>query len=68
MTNENYHTATKRQPTHTAFHVRDAVSGKGFWTRIGAAWSNRDGSLSLQLECVPLDGRVVLQLADKKKD
>jgi hypothetical protein len=67
MTTETTTTAS-RKPSHAAYHVRDAASGKGFWTRIGAAWSNRDGSLSLQLDCVPVDGRVVLQLADKKQD
>jgi hypothetical protein len=68
MTTEAKATLNSRKPTHTAFQVRDTTNGKGFWNRIGVAWSNRDGSLSLQLECVPLDGRVVLQLADKKKD
>jgi hypothetical protein len=67
MTTET-NTSTKRRPSHTAFHVRDTANGKGFWNRIGVAWSNKDGSLTLQLECVPLDGRVVLQLADKKQD
>ncbi len=31
------------------------------WTRIGAAWTHQKGKgLNLQLEAMPLDGRVVL--------
>ena len=31
-------------------------NGKSFWTRIGVAFTNRDGSLTLKLDCVPLGG------------
>ncbi len=51
---------TSKQPTLHAYQVRDSKGGKGFWTRIGAAWSNKDGGFTVQLESVPLDGRIVL--------
>jgi hypothetical protein len=36
--------------------------GKGFWTRIGAAWEHEDGEgLNLQIDMVPLDGKIVLR-------
>jgi hypothetical protein len=58
-----------KSPTHIAYQVRDGKQGsKGFWTRIGAAWTNKDGSLGLQLDVVPLDGRVQLRVATEKKD
>lgn len=53
-----------KAPAYIAFHVRDGEEkGKGFWTRIGAAWKHKDGEgLSLQLDLVPLDGgRIVLR-------
>ncbi len=52
-----------------AYHVRDREGASSFWTRIGAAWAHADGKGSnLQLEVVPLDGRIVLRVATEKKD
>ena len=31
-------------------------NGKSFWTKIGVAFTNRDGSITLKLDCVPLGG------------
>jgi len=61
-------TATKpagKSPSHVAWHVRESSNGKSFWTRVGAAWTNKDGGFTVQLDCVPLDGRLVCQPADK---
>lgn len=57
--------ASSRTPSHVAYSVRDVPGGKGFWNRIGVAWTNRDGGLTVQLDCLPLDGRVVCQPADR---
>jgi hypothetical protein len=58
----------KNAPAFAAFHVRPAKDdkggegGKGFWTRIGAAWAHEDGEgLNLQIDMVPLDGKIVLR-------
>ena len=32
-----------------------------FWNRIGTAWVNKDGSINLQLNSLPLDGKVQLR-------
>ncbi len=59
-----------KAPTHVAYQVRDRGEGqKSFWTRIGAAWAHADGKgFNVQLEVVPLDGRVSLRVASEKKD
>lgn len=31
-------------------------AGKTFWTRIGIAYVNRDGSLNIRLDAIPVDG------------
>lgn len=36
---------------------------KSFWTRIGAAFTNRDGSLTVRLDAVPVNG--MLQIRDE---
>lgn len=52
-------TNSNRKPSLLAYTVREGADGKSFWNRIGAAWSNKDGGFSLQLESIPLDGRIV---------
>jgi hypothetical protein len=68
---ENTTTETKpagKSPSHVAWHVRESGNGKSYWTRVGVAWTNKDGGFTVQLDCVPLDGRLVCQPADKKQD
>jgi hypothetical protein len=61
--------AGSKSPSHVVYQVRDRQGGKGFWTRIGAAWAHNDGQgFNVQLECVPLDGRITLRIATEKKD
>jgi hypothetical protein len=60
---------TPKAPSHVAYQVRDREGKKGFWTRIGSVWPHADGKgFNLQLEVVPLDGRVTLRVATEKKD
>lgn len=55
-------------PSHVAYHVRDRDGAENFWTRVGCAWAHRDGKgFNLQLDCLPLDGRIVLRTASEKK-
>jgi hypothetical protein len=61
--------AAGKSPTHVAYVVRDREGQKGYWTRIGVAWAHADGKgFNLQVEAVPLDGRVTLRVATEKKD
>jgi hypothetical protein len=58
-----------KAPTHIAYHVRDREGGKGFFTRIGAAWAHGDGNgFNIQLDVAPLDGRITLRVASEKKE
>ena len=57
-----------KKPTHVVYHVREGRSDS-FWTRIGAAWHHQDGKgFNVQLDCVPLDGRLALRVATEKKE
>jgi hypothetical protein len=59
-----------KAPDFIAWHVTNR-SDKAFWTKVGAAWFHRDRKgLSLQLEVVPINGRIVLrtQLDDEAKE
>ena len=67
-TNTTQQTSPKA-PSHVVYHVREVENRKAFWTRIGSAWAHKDGSgFNVQLECVPLDGRITLRVASEKKE
>lgn len=73
MTNKkNEKQAAKKTPALIAFNVKEGRNGgKGFWTRIGAAWAHENGEgFNLQLDMIPLDGKVVLRApkADDESD
>lgn len=46
-------------PTHAIWHIRDREGKKAFWTEIGVGFTNRDGSITLKLNLVPLDGGMI---------
>ncbi len=67
--NTNANTSTSKAPSHVAYHVRDREGKKSYWTRIGSAWAHADGQgFNVQLEVVPLDGRITLRVASEKKE
>lgn len=35
---------------------------KSHWTKIGAAFENKNGSIGVQLDALPVDGKVILQI------
>ncbi|NCF87810.1 MAG: hypothetical protein GWQ08_20180 [Verrucomicrobiaceae bacterium] len=53
MTNES------KQPALIAYAVRENGE-KSFFTRIGAAWPNAKGGYGIELEAVPVNGKIVL--------
>ncbi len=36
--------------------VVDRGQGKSYWTRVGVGFVNRDGSLTLRLDAIPING------------
>ncbi|MEA3013352.1 MAG: hypothetical protein QOD42_1897 [Sphingomonadales bacterium] len=53
--------ATSKAPDFIAFHVQ-TKGDKTFWNKVGASWQHKDGKgLSLLLETLPIDGRIVLR-------
>ena len=69
MTDTSTTSPTGKQPSHIAYQVRDREGRKGIWTRIGSAWPHADGKgMNIQLEAVPLDGRITLRVLSEKND
>lgn len=55
-------------PTHAIWHIRDREGKKAFWTEIGVGFTNRDGSVTLKLNLVPLDGGMIQVRAIEPRD
>lgn len=70
MTDTNTTTnASSKAPSHIAYAVRDREGKRGVWTRLGGVWPHSDGKgFNVQLECVPLDGRITLRIASEDKE
>ena len=51
-------TATSRAPSHTVFTIVDTGGEKSRWLECGVAFTNRDGSLNLILNALPVNGRL----------
>jgi hypothetical protein len=67
-TTKSESTASKA-PSHIVYQVRDREGGKGLFTRVGVAWPHRDAKgFNIQIESVPLDGRITIRVATEKKD
>jgi len=43
-------------------------NGRSFWNRIGVAFTNRDGSLNVKLEAVPVSGQLQIRDWEPRED
>jgi hypothetical protein len=51
-----------------AFNIIDRPGMKNrIWSRIGTAWLNRDGSINLVLDSIPLGGRINIREDDRER-
>jgi hypothetical protein len=41
---------------------------KSYWTRVGVAYVNRDGSLTLKLDALPISGTLQVRDEDPRRD
>ena len=48
-------------PTHFAYTVKQDRNGQNHWTKLGAAWPDIDGGYSVQMDAMPVDGRISLR-------
>ncbi len=62
MDNTNAGTTTTTTKHKNVFTVVETKQGRGVWVKIGAAFPNRDGSLTVRLDALPLNGQ--LQVRD----
>lgn len=68
MSDETRTDHSKKHPSHIAYQVRDGKDGqKSRWTEVGVAWATKDAKgYTIQLNAVPLDGKIVLREYEPK--
>jgi hypothetical protein len=50
-----------KRPSHHLWAVRKTDDGKGYWSRIGAAWEHTDeDGMTLKLELLPIAGQDIV--------
>ncbi len=50
---------------HKAVYAITERDGRSFWTKVGVAHLNRDSSLTIRLDALPISG--VLQVREERK-
>ena len=64
MSNDAVTTTTKERLIVYAITERN---DKSFFTRIGAAWKNRDGSITARLDAMPVNGTLQIREDDSMR-
>ncbi len=57
---------------YQVFSIRETKEKDGrsgaVWVRAGSAWVNRDGSMNVYLDVLPLDGKLHVREASERRD
>lgn len=59
--------AASNRPAKSVFTVIERANGKSIWTRIGAGWMNRDGSITIRLDALPVNGTLQVRDPDERE-
>jgi hypothetical protein len=71
--NDTTHASTPAQgtrlPNKTVYAITERPDGaRSIWTRIGVAFTNRDGSITLRLDALPVNGVLQVRDADERRE
>ena len=56
------------QTMKAVFTVVDRGAGKSYWTRVGVGFVNRDGSITLKLDAIPVNGTLQVREWEARED
>ena len=59
---------TNGQNMKAVFAVVDRGAGKSYWTRVGVGFVNRDGSITLKLDAIPVNGTLQVREWESRED
>ncbi len=52
----------------SAYSITEHERGRSTWLKVGTAFVNRDGSINIYLEALPLSGKLQLRKEDPKDE
>ena len=55
-----------QKPDYVVYTIIENNGGDYYWQRVGSAWTNKDGSINLSLNALPLNGK--LHIREPKPD
>lgn len=47
------------------YSIRESKDGQSKWVKLGVAFENRDGSLNVYLDALPIDGKLHIRSDEK---
>lgn len=53
---------------YTVYSIRAVKGGESKWVKAGTAFSNRDGSMNVYLDVLPLDGKLHIREANAENE
>jgi hypothetical protein len=56
------------QTMKAVFAVVERGAGKSYWTRVGVGFVNRDGSITLKLDAIPINGTLQVREWESRED
>jgi hypothetical protein len=56
-----------RNQEHQAVFAITERGEKSFWTRVGVAYPNRDGSININLDALPVSGRLQIRSDEERE-
>ena len=59
---------TNTQSMKAVYTVVERGAGKSFWTRVGVGFVNRDGSITLKLDAIPVNGTLQVRDWESRED
>lgn len=48
------------------FTIIERENARPFWVRVGSAFENRDGSLNVYLDALPVNGKLQVRINDRQ--
>ena len=58
-----------QKPDYVAYTIIETSrDGDDYWQRIGSAWTNKDGSINLSLNALPMNGKLHIRAPKLKEE
>ena len=52
-----------QKPDYVAYTILETNNdAKDYWQRVGSAWTNKDGSINITLNALPLNGKLHIRV------